>query len=107
MDVLWHYVDDFDVHTDTGSAEGLDGLAVQAGLGGDRLASLAFQAAEEAVDDRAGMGVMFDAVEVREVALEEGGQAAPTAVDGLGAEGGVGQEGLGVGVIQAAHGAAS
>ena len=87
--------------------KGLDRLAVQAGLGCDRLAGLAFQAAEEAVDDGGGMSAVFDAVEAWEVALEEGGQAAPAALDGLGGERGVGQEGLGVGVIQEAHGTPS
>jgi hypothetical protein len=77
---------------------------VQAGLGGDGLAGLAFQAAEEAADDRRGMGVVFDAVEPWEIALEEGGQAVLAAGDGLGGEGGVGQEGLGVGMIQETHG---
>ena len=80
---------------------------MQAGLGGDRLAGLALQAAEEPGNDGAGMGLLFDAVEAREVALKEGGQAVLAAFDGLGSEGGVGQEGLGFGVIQEAHGARS
>ena len=103
-DVSAQLVDDRVVLPGAGADEGLDGLAVQTGLGGDRLAGLAFQTAEEPVDDRAGMSPMFDAVEAREVAVKEGGQAVLAAFDGLGGEGGVGQEGPGVGVIQEAHG---
>jgi hypothetical protein len=98
------FVDDRVVVPGAGADEGLDRLAVQTGLGGDRLTGLAFQAAEEPADDRAGMGLVFDAVEPREVALQEGGQAVLTACDGLGGEGGVGQQGLSVGVIQETHG---
>ena len=68
---------------------------------GDRLAGLAFQAAEEPVEDlRAGIGAVFDAVEPR------GGSVAGRRSSGPGSlgAGGVGQEDLGHGVIQEAHG---
>ncbi len=102
--MIAQFVDDRIIVPSAGADEGLDRLAVQPGLRGDRLAGLAFQAAEEPAEDRAGMGPVFDAVEPREVALQEGGQAVLTTRDGLGGEGGIGQQGLGVGVIQEAHG---
>jgi hypothetical protein len=77
---------------------------VPTGVGGDRRAGLARPAAEEPVEDRAGLGPGCAAVEPREGALQEGGHAVRAAFDGLRGEGGVGQEGLGVGVIPAAPG---
>ena len=58
-----------------GADEELDRLAGQAGLDGDRLAGLALQAAEQAADDQGGVHLLLDAVELREIALEEAGQA--------------------------------
>ena len=46
-----------------GADEGLDRLAVDAGLDGDRLAGLALQAAEQAADDERGVGALLGAVE--------------------------------------------
>src|SRR5512144_275595 len=89
-DVRAQLVDDAGVVPGAGADTGLDGLAVQSGLGSDRLAGLALQSAEEAVNDRTGMGLLFGAVEAREVASEEVGQAALAAFDGLGGHGGVG-----------------
>ena len=90
-----------------GADEELDGLAVDAGLDGDRLAGLALQAAEQAADDEGGVGPLLDAVEARQVALQEGGEPVLAAADLIGCHGGISQEGLGVGVIQERHGGPS
>jgi hypothetical protein len=73
---------------------------VDARLDGDRLAGLALQAAEEAADDEGGVGPLFDPVETRQVASQERGEPVLTAADLLGCYDGVGQEGLGFGVVQ-------
>ena len=86
-----------------GADEVLDRLAVDAGLDGDRLAGLALQAAEQAADDEGGVGPLLGAVEAGQVALQEGGEPVLAAADLLGGQDGVGQEGLGVGVIQERH----
>ena len=87
--------------------EELDRLAGQAGLDGDRLAGLALQAAEQAADDQGGVVALLDAIELGQIALQEPGQPVGTAPDGVGSDGGVVQEGLGLGVIQERHGCAS
>ena len=83
--------------------EELDRLAGEPGLDGDRLARLAFQAAEEPRDDRAGMGLLRDAVEPRQVPPEEAGQAVGAVADGVRTDRGVVQEGLSLGMIQERH----
>ena len=79
------------------------GLRGSPGLDGDRLGGLALQAAEPAADDQGGRGPLLDAVEPRQVALEEGRQAVGPVPDGVGGDDGVGQEGLGLGMIQERH----
>ena len=69
---------------------------MDAGLDGDRLAGLALQAAEQAVDDKRGVSALFGAVEAGQIALQEVGEPVLTASDLLGCDNGVGQEGLGV-----------
>ena len=80
--------------------EELDRLAGQPGLDGDRLAGLALQAAEQAADDQGGVLALLGAIELGQIALEEAGQAVGAVADGVGGDGGVVQEGLGLGVIQ-------
>jgi len=55
---------------------------------------------EEAADDGRGMGALLLAVEQREVALQESGDAVAAAPDIVGRDRGVGEQGLGVGVVQ-------
>jgi hypothetical protein len=90
-----------------GADEELDRLAGQPGLDGDRLAGLALQAADQSADDQGGVLTLLGAVELRQVPLEEGGQAVGAVVDGVGGDGGVVQEGLSLGVIQERHRGAS
>ena len=86
-----------------GADEELDRLAGQPGLDGDRLAGLAFQAADEPADDERGVVAMLDAIELREVAVEEASQSVRTASNGIGRDDRVVQEGLGIGVLQQRH----
>jgi hypothetical protein len=90
-----------------GADEVLDRLAVDAGLDGDRLAGLALQAAEQPAEDEGGVGPLLGAVEAGQIALQEGGDPVLAAADLFGGHGGVGQEGLGVGVFQERHGGPS
>ncbi len=73
---------------------------MDAGLDGDRLAGLAFQAADQAANDEGGVGPLFEAVEAGQVALQEGGEPVLAAADLVGSHDGVGQEGPGFGVVQ-------
>ena len=50
------------------------------------------------------MGPLLDAVEVRQVALQERGEPVLAALNLLGSHDGISQEGLGVGVVQEGHG---
>jgi hypothetical protein len=90
-----------------GADEELDRLAVDARLDRDRLARRAPQAAEQAPDDEGGAGAPLGAAEAGQRAAEEGGEAILAAADGLGGEDGVGQEGLGSGMIEERHGGPS
>ena len=51
-----------------------------------------------------GVVALLDAIELGQVALEKARQAVGAAADGVGRDGGVVQEGLGLGVIQERHG---
>src|SRR5262249_56286659 len=86
-----------------GGEEGVEGLAVAASLVGDRLGGFALQVAELAVQDDACQFVLLDAVEAGQVALQELLQPPPAAVDGSRRELGIGQQGLGGGVIEQRH----
>ncbi|AMV40939.1 hypothetical protein VT85_26125 (plasmid) [Planctomyces sp. SH-PL62] len=90
-----------------GPDEELDRLAVDAGLDGDRLAGLAPQPAEQAPDDEGGVAALLGPAEPRQIAPEERGEPALAAADGLGGQDGVGQERLGVGVVEERHGGPS
>jgi hypothetical protein len=87
--------------------EELEGLPMDPGLHGDRLAGLASQAAEEPADDQRGVGPLLESPEAGQVAGEECGEPVPAGAEGLEAQVGVGQEHPGVGVIEERHGGAS
>ena len=87
--------------------EELDRLARQPGLDGDRLTGLALQTADQAVDDKRGVDSLLDAIELGQVTLEEGGQPVGAALNSVGGDVGVVQEGLSLGVIQERHRGAS
>ena len=82
-----------------GADEGLDRLAMNASLDGDRLAGLALQATDQPAEDQVGVGPVFGPVEVGQVAFEEGGEPILAALDCFGGQDGVGQEGLSVGMV--------
>jgi len=84
--------------------EHLEVLAGDAGLSSDRLDGLSFQAAEQSPDEGRGMTALFLAVEQGEVAMEEPSQVSPAGADVVGGDGGVGQEGDGLGMLQDGHG---
>jgi hypothetical protein len=90
-----------------GPDEGLDRLTVDAGIDGDRLAGLALQAAEKPTDDEGGVVTLLGPPEAGQVAFEESGESILTAPDGLGAQSRVGEDGLGVGMVQERHGGPS
>src|SRR5262249_34348787 len=73
----------------------------------DRLAGLALEAAEQAADYQGGGRPLLGAVEPRQVAPEEGGQAVPAAADLVGRQDRVGQQGLSIGVVQERQGGPS
>ena len=56
---------------------------------------------------RVALWPLLGPAEAGQVALEERGEPVLAAADGLGGQDGVGQEGLGVGVIQERHGGPS
>src|SRR3954468_3174346 len=87
--------------------EVLDRLAMDAGLDGDRLAGLTLQPAEESADDECGVGPLLGAIEARQIASQEGRDPVLAAADLLGGDYGVGQEGLGIRMVQERHGGPS
>jgi hypothetical protein len=80
--------------------EELDGLAMDAGLHRDRLTGLALQPADQAAEDQGGVGPLLGAVAAGQGAPQERGESVLTALDLLGRHDGIGQEGLGIRVVQ-------
>lgn len=80
--------------------EVLYGLAAASGEVGDGLGGLALQAREFAVENDLGQLTLFGAEEAGEVAAQEDAQAAEAAANSGGGNLGIGQEGLGLGVLQ-------
>ena len=87
-----------------GADEMLHGLARAAGLVGDGLGGLAFQAAEAAADDQGGEFAQLAAVEEGQVALQEVGEVVVAGLDVFGPDGGVGEQGFGLGAVEQGHG---
>jgi len=87
--------------------EELDVLVLDPGAVGDRFGGLALQVAEEAPNDQGGVVALLLAIEVGEVTAEEPPQAVATAPNGLGCEDRILEEGLGVGMVEQRHHAAS
>ena len=67
---------------EAGAEEVLDGLTWSSGLIGDRLGGLALQAAESPLDDDGSEFALLDALEERQVALQEAGEVVAAADDG-------------------------
>ena len=78
--------------------EELDRLARQAGLDRDRLTGLTLQSAEAPANDRGGVRALLGAIELGQIALKKAGQTVGAVADGVGRDGGVVQQGLGLGV---------
>src|SRR5205823_1694149 len=87
--------------------EELDVLVLDPGAVGDRFGGLALQVAEEAANDQGGVVALLLAIEEREITAEESPQAVATAPNGLGCEDRIFEEGLGVGIVEQRHRAAS
>jgi hypothetical protein len=83
-----------------GADEVLDRLAVPAGLGGDGLGGLTLEVAEFALRDDARQLMLFEAVEAGQVALQEILQLLAAAAHVVGSDVGIGQQGLGSGVVE-------
>lgn len=87
--------------------EVLEVLARDAGLPGDRLGALAFQAAEQATDEGRGVPALLLPVEPGQVALQEAREVVTEAPDVFRQDHGVGEQGLSFGVIKERHGGVS
>ena len=81
----------------------LDGFAVAASPGGNRLGRFALQVAELALEDDAGQFLLLDAVEAWQVALQEVLQPSAATLNGVRRDLGIGQQGLGGGVFEQGH----
>ena len=97
------FVEDGLIVPTAGAHEQLQGAALLAGLGGDGLRGLAFQAGQLAAQDRARVLALFSAVKARQVTAHEGFQVIRTRLDVRCRQLSICQQGLGVGMFQQFH----